>query len=66
MTKLAKQDDAAEVIRIVSRQTFQLLTNGHDADRFAWPGRTTNLLVLPLLISSRRSGLLQTVEEALA
>ena len=66
MTKLAKQDDAPEVIRIVSGQTFELLTNGHDADRFTWLGGTTNLLVVPLFISGRRGGLLQPVEETLA
>ena len=65
MTELAKQNDAAEVICIVSCQTFELLTNSHDADRFAGSRGTTNLLVLPLLISGGPSGLLQTVEKTL-
>ena len=65
LTELAKQNDAPEVIGIVSCQALQLLTNGHDADRLARPRGTPNLLVLPLLIGGRRSGLLQTVEETL-
>jgi hypothetical protein len=66
LTELAKQNDAAEVICIVSCQTFELLANGHDAVRFAGSRGTADLLVLPLLISGRRGGLLQTVEETLA
>jgi hypothetical protein len=58
LTELAKQNDLPEVIGIVSRQTFELLTNGHDADRLAWSRGTPNLLVLPLLISGCCSGLL--------
>ena len=66
MTELAKQNDLPEVIGIVSRQTFELLTNGHNADRLAGSRGTTNLLILPLLISGRPSGLFQTVEKTLA
>jgi hypothetical protein len=65
LTKLAKQDDPPEVIRVMRRQALQLFASGHDADGIASPRRTTNLFAVSRLVVRDDSDLLEAIQEAL-
>lgn len=66
MIELAEENDASEVVGVVSREAFDLLADGHNSGWFARRRGTADQCVEPGRVAGGCSGLLVAVKKALA
>jgi hypothetical protein len=66
LQKLAKEDDAAEVVGVVGGERDELVADGHDADGGAGTRRAADGMVEACDVLCGSGGMFGSVEEAVA